>query len=160
MTTLQLTSKQASAKKVNAEIKIKTFCEFNNPAAALQVLAEFNALEDQEGLSLSRWVRSVRMDTASSFCGAPVEITMGGFFHDGVTQEEANAFVADLATALFWTALNSDENTHRVAQNMRLIAADGNETTLLSNKWEEVSSEDLTARVLPFASSFVQVETF
>ena len=82
MTSLQLTSKQATP-KVNAEIKIKTFCEFNNPADALQVLAEFNALEDQDGLSISRWVRSVRLDTAASFCGAPVEITLGGFFHDG-----------------------------------------------------------------------------
>ena len=159
MTSLQLTSKQATAKKVNAEIKIKTFCEFNNPADALQVLAEFNALEDQDGLSISRWVRSVRLDTAASFCGAPVEITLGGFFHDGETQEEANAFVAYLATGFFWTALNSDKNTHRVAQNMRLVAADGSETALLKDKWEEVSNEDLTARALPFASSFAQVET-
>ena len=104
-------------------------------------------------------MRSVRLDTAASFCGAPVEITLGGFFHDGETQEEANAFVADLATAFFWTALNSDENTHRVAQNMRLIATDGSETALLKDKWEEVSNEDLTARALTFASSFAQVET-
>ena len=114
------------------EHKIKTFCEFNNPADALQVLAEFNALEDQD--SLLYFSLGAFRCTAASFCGAPWK-----------TRDKSNAFVADLVTAFFWTALNSDENTHRVAQQV----ADGSETALLTLK-----AEDLTVRALPFASSF------
>ena len=100
MTSLQLTSKQATAKKVNAEIKIKTFCEFNNPAAALQVLAEFNALEDEDGLSLL--AGCAPFGWTPPLPSAVVEITLGwaNFRHDGPSDCSEGGSVAQTPSSL------------------------------------------------------------
>ena len=134
------------------EIHLQSACEWPDPFDAVQALAEFHAkttVIDPDGaeLPLGAFVKALRFDTDPDRCGnAPVELTLGFACRQSAARNEdvPNSIarkgyvywvdaklaadierVATLAKTFFDTALHSQFDTHKVAENLEAIANDG-----------------------------------